>query len=135
MGWQRVLIKATIDVESSLKDATKKKRVYWAAKRFIEWMRKEGHQFQGKMLLHGPFPHMEFKQPDIQVGDLGDTRPRARSIKEDLSDNGKEDYVWEGVFLTREKIQELPTDIAIDVDGKRGIRTVRPLEGAVNARS
>lgn len=125
LGRQLVRIKATIDVEADLPDETKKKRVFWGAKRFIEWMRKEGHEFQGGMTLHGPFPHMDFREPDVQTGDLGDTRLSARSIKDDLSDNGKEDYVWEGVFSTREYIQEVPADVAQQVIGQRGIRALK----------
>ncbi len=133
LGWQPVRIKATIDVEADLEGKTKMKKVYWAAKRFVEWMEKEGHKYQGGMTLHGPFPHMDFKQPDIQVGDRGATRKVARSIEEDLSNNGKEDYVWEAVFLTRERIQEIPADVAMEVNGKRGIRLMR--EGTANAGS
>lgn len=129
MEWQQVMIKGTIDVESSLSDASKKKRVYWGVQRFIEWMRKEGHKFQGGITLHGPFPHMDFKPPDTQTGDRGATRKVARSIEEDMKDNGKEDYVVEAVFLTRETIRELPTDVALEVVGKRGVRAMRPSKG------
>lgn len=122
LGWQLVRIKGTVDVESDLKPETKKKRVYWGFKRFKEWMEKEGHQYKGNLVIHGPFPHMDFKEPSIQRGDRGGERMIARSIADDLHNNGKEDYVLEAHFLVREYVQEVPSDVALNVIGQRGIR-------------
>ncbi len=125
LGWQLVRLKGTIDVEEGLAPETKKKAVYAGFKKFVEWMRKEGHQYRGGLQISGPFPHMNYQPSTIQTGDKGEERPVARSIKDDLGNNGKLDYVIEGSFLVRETIQEISTSVARDVIGTRGIRAVR----------
>lgn len=126
-----VRLKGTIDVEEGLASETTKKAVYHGFKRFVEWMGKEGHEYKGGLEITGPFPHMDYKGPDTQVGDRGATRPVARQVEQDLGNNGKLDYVIEGNFLVRETIQEVPTSVARDVIGKRGIRAMRDIqEGA-----
>ena len=123
LDWQLVRLKATIDVEEGLAPETVKKKVYWGFQRFVEWMRKEGHEYKGGLKISGPFPHMDYQPDDIQTGDRGGTRPVARSVEQDLG-KGKLDYVIEGNFLVRETIRELPSDVAEDVIGKRGIRAI-----------
>jgi len=129
LDYQLVRLKGTIDVEEGLAPETAKKRVYWGFKRFVEWMRKEGHQYRGGLQITGPFPHMEYQTEDTtQTGEQGTERPVARSVEDDLGGNGKQDYVIEGNFLVRETIQEVPTSIAEDVLGKRGIRAMRDIQ-------
>ena len=64
--------------------------------------------------------------------DRGGKRLVGRSIETDLGNNGKEDYVLEAHFLARERVTELPLDVAIGVIGRNGIRAMRPqdLKGA-----
>jgi hypothetical protein len=124
LGRQLVRIKGTVDVDASLTPETKKKRVYWGFKRFVEWMEKEGHEYRGNLVIHGPFPHMNWQQPSIQHGERGAQRKVARPVQGDV-EYDKEDYVLEAHFLTREKIQEIPADVGLDVIGKRGVRAVR----------
>lgn len=124
LDWQLVRLKGTIDVEEGLKPETARKRVYWGWQRFVTWMEKEGHQYKGGLTITGPFPHMDYHQPDTQVGDRGDKRPVAREISRDLGNNGKLDYTIEANFLVKETLREIPTSIAKDVIGKHGIKAV-----------
>ena len=127
LGWQMVRIKGTIDVESDLQPDTKKKRIYWAWKRFVEWQEKEDKKYMGGLVIHGPFPHVNLQEPKIQYGENGAKRPVARSVYDDI-EPGKEDYVIEAHFLVREKIVSVPIDMAAEVAGKNGVRLARPYD-------
>ena len=136
LGYQAVRIKGTIDVETWLKPATKKKKLYWAFERFVQWMEKEGHHYKGDLKIHGPFPHAEFKPPDTQMGDRGGRRQVARNLKDDVGQDDREDYVIEAVFITKERVQLVDKDVALALEGQRGIRLARPsdLEGIKSGR-
>jgi len=127
-----VRLKGTIDVEEGLTPETTKKKVYWGFQRFVEWMRKEGHQYRGGVQISGPFPHMDYQADDTQKGSGGAERPVGRSVEQDLGNNGKNDYVIEANFLVREKVQEVPTSIAEGVLGKQGVRAMRDIRKGLN---
>ena len=131
LGWQAVRIRGRIDVEKSLKPETKKKRLYWGFQRFVTWMESEGHKYKGGLSITGPYPHADLKEPDTQVGDRGGRRSVARNLKEDVGQDDLEDYVIEATFLAKERVQLVDMDVALQVEGKRGIRLARPtdLEG------
>ena len=128
LGWQKVRIKATIPVDADMPLAKRKGYLHRKAQQFIrEEERLRGARFAGKIELAGPRRHLEARPPDVQVGDRGGTRPRARNLLADASDNGKEAYdIW-GSFWVREEIQEVRTDIAEDLfkEGRSGVRPMR----------
>jgi hypothetical protein len=128
LGWQRVRIKATIPVDADMPKEKRKRYLYRATQQFIREEEKlRGARFAGDIELSGPRRHLEVRPPDIQVGDRGDTRPRARSMLADSTDNGKEAYdIW-GTFWVREQIQEVRTDVALDLfkEGRPGVRPMR----------
>lgn len=136
LGYQAVRIRGTIDVETWLKPATKKKKVYWAFQRFVDWMAKEGNEYKGNLIIRGPYPHMEFRESAIQTGDRGGQRQVARKLKDDLGADDREDYVIEATFVRKEEVQLVDKDVALAVEGKRGIRLARPedLEGIKSGR-
>ena len=125
LGWQLVRVKGRIDVDASLKPGTKKKKVYWAWKRFVKWQESEGLRYVGGLEIQGPFPHANLKPSDTQTGDRGATRPVARSVEDDLEPD-VEDYVILANFWKRESVVMLDTDIARDLMGTRGLRPAAP---------
>ena len=124
LGRQLVRIKGTIDVDASLSPEAKKKKVKWAFDRFVQWMEKEGHEYRGHLQIHGPYPHMAWKQPSVQTGERGAQRKVARPVGGDIEPDVW-DYVLEARFLVKERIQELPSDVGLEVIGQRGIKAVR----------
>ena len=126
LGWQAVRIRGRIDAEKSLKPETKKKKLYWGFQRFVKWMESEGHKYQGSLSITGPYPHADLKPPDTQVGDRGGQRSVARNLEQDVGHSDLEDYVFEATFITRERVQLVDKDVALQVEGKRGIRLARP---------
>ena len=131
LGWQPVRIKGRIDVESSLKPETKRKRIYWAWKRFVQWLEKEGAIYKGNLVIKGPFPHAELKEPTWQYGSDGGKRLVARSLTDAIGQDSREDYVMEATFIRKEWVQGIDVDIAAQVVGKRGIRLARPQDLAL----
>ncbi|KKL73191.1 hypothetical protein LCGC14_2077380 [marine sediment metagenome] len=131
LGWQAVRIRGRIDVERSLRPETRKKKLYWAFQRFVQWMEDEGHIYKGDLSITGPYPHAELKEPDLQTGDRGEQRRVARNLKDDVGQGDVDDYVIEATFWARERVQLVDKDVAIKVEGKKGIRLARPgdLEG------
>lgn len=128
LGWAKVQMKGRIDVEEDMPEEARKKRVYWGVQRFIRWMESaEGARFAGDVQISGPFSHFDPKPPDVQVGDRGATRPRARNLGADSTGTGKEDYVIVCSFYIREQVQEVRTDVAEDLfrEGKPGVRPMR----------
>lgn len=136
LGYQAVRIRGRIDVEVWLKPETKKKKLYWAFNRFVTWMEREGNHYKGGLSITGPYPHAELKEPDTQIGDRGDTRRVARNLKDDVGQDDREDYVIEATFVRREEVQLVDKDVALAVEGKRGIRLAQPsdLEGIKSGR-
>ncbi len=126
LGYQAVRIRGTIDVEAWLKPETKKKKIRWAFQRFVSWMMKEGNVYKGDLVIHGPFPHMEFKEPGMQTGDRGGRRQVAQGLKDSLGADDREDYVIEATFVRREEVQMVDKDVAFAIAGTRGIRLARP---------
>jgi len=128
LGWQKVRIKATIPVDADMPTERRKDYLYRATQQFIrEEEHLRGVRFAGEIELKGPRPHLDVHPPDVQVGDRGGTRLKARSIAADASDNGKEAYdIW-GTFWIREYIAEIRTDLAEDMFRKRvpGVRPTR----------
>lgn len=121
--------RSTVDVD--MPEDLKKRHTYEDFRKFVLWMEKEdGAHYRGEVKIHGPFPHFEERPNDIQVGERGATREVARSIIEDTAPSGKEDYVIEALFDVPEMINEIPTDLAIELfgDGKGGIRPLRENE-------
>lgn len=111
--------KARDTVDEDMPEDLKKRHVYEGFLTFVKWMEKEdGAHYRDQVKVTGPFPHFEAKQPDIQVGDRGATRPVARRIDDDVGGNGKEDYIIEALFDCPEYINEIPTDLAVDLFGK-----------------
>lgn len=128
LGWVKVRIKGRIDVDEDMPEEARKKRVYWAVQRFIRWQEaSEGAKFAGDVQIEGPVPHFDAKPPDVQVGDRGGTRLRARNLGTDSTGTGKEDYIIYCSFLIREQVQEVRTDVAEDLfkEGRPGIRPMR----------
>ena len=128
LGWQKVRIKATIPVDADMPLAKRKRYLHRMAQQFIrEEERLRGARFAGNIELSGPRAHLDARPPDTQVGDRGGTRPKARNLFADSSDNGKEAYdIW-GSFWVREEIQEVRTDVAESLfqEGASGIRPMR----------
>ncbi len=136
LGYQAVRIRGRIDVEAGLRSAMKKKKLYWAFNRFVNWMEKEGNRYKGDLSITGPYPHAELKEPDIQTGDRGGQRRVARNLEDDVGQDDREDYVIEATFIRREEVQLVDKDVALAVEGKRGIRLAQPrdLEGIKSGR-
>jgi len=128
LGWQKVRIKATIPVDADMPEEKRKDYLYRATQQFIREEEKlRGVRFAGDIELKGPRLHLDPHPPDVQVGERGATRLRARSLLADSSNNGKEAYdIW-GSFWIREWIQEVRSDIALDMFKKRtpGVRPTR----------
>ena len=104
---------------------------------FINWMEKEdGAHYRGKYYFDKPTPHFEPKPPDIQVGDRGGTRPVAHNLLRDASDPEREDTIIWALFDVPEAIQEIPTDLAIELfnEGKPNLRPLRERDwrGGIN---
>jgi len=126
LGWKLMRIKATIPVDADMPKERRKDYLYRATRQFIREEEKlRGARFAGGIELSGPRPHLEARPPDIQVGDRGATRPKARSIAEDATNNGKEAYdIW-GNFWVKEWVQEVRSDIIQEMYRKR-VPSVRP---------
>ena len=94
-------------------------------------MESEGHKYQGRLSITGPYPHADLKPPDTQTGDRGGQRSVARNLEADVGHSDLEDYVIEATFLARERVQLVDMDVALKIEGNRGIRLARPgdLEG------
>ena len=128
MAWVKVRRKARFEVDDDMPDEKRKAYGKEMFERFVKWMKAEdGAEWDGQMpTIEGPYPHFDVKEPDVQRGDNGATRPVARSVQEDLTGTGKEDYVIFASFWVRERIQELPTPLALDLfdKGRPGVRPV-----------
>ena len=129
MGWVKVERKARFEVDDDMPEEQRKKEGLANFYKFIAWMKAEdGAKWDGQMpRIEGPYPHFDAKEPDVQYGDNGASRPIARNVQEDLTGNGKEDYVIFASFWVREKIQEVSTPIAQEIfsAGKGGVRPFR----------
>jgi hypothetical protein len=127
LGWQKVRIKATIPVDADMPKDKRKRYLFRATQQFIREEEKlRGARFAGGIELSGPRRHLDVHPPDIQVGDRGGTRPRARNMFADTQ-NGKEAYdIW-GDFWIREQVTEVRTDVALDLfkEGRPGVRPMR----------
>lgn len=130
LGWMLVERKGTSTVPDDMPEELRKRHVYRDFLIFCEWMRKEdGAEYvEGTVRVEGPFPHFEPKEPDTQYGDNGAHRKVGRSIVADTSNTGKEDYKILAVFRVRERMQEIPTELALDLFDK-GRPGLRPLRG------
>lgn len=128
MGWVKVRRKARFEVDDDMPEEKRKAFGKQMFERFVTWMRAEdGAEWDGQHpTVEGPYPHFDAHEPDMQHGDRGGTRPVARSMQEDLTGTGKEDYVIIASFWVREKIQELRTPMALDLFAKNrpGVRPV-----------
>ena len=128
MAWVKVRRKARFEVDADMPDDKRKAFGKEMFERFVKWMQAEdGAQWDGQMpTIEGPYPHFDAQEPDVQRGDNGASRPVARSVQEDLTGTGKEDYVIIASFWVREKIQELPTATALSLfdTGRPGVRPV-----------
>lgn len=127
LGWLKVKRKARFAVDDDMPDEQRKREMYRNFQRFTAWMKKEdGAEWDGQIPeIHGPYPHFDAKPPDMQYGENGASRPVARNVQEDLTGNGKEDYVIIASFWVRERITEVRSTLADDVIGKPGIRALR----------
>jgi len=107
----------------------RKRHVKQAFEKFVQWMNKEdGAIWDGQWPeIQGPQPHFEIREPDVQYGDNGGSRTVARNLQEDLTGNGKEDYIIIASFWAREQITEVRTDVAQELfaTGKAGVRPFR----------
>lgn len=117
--------RSVVDVD--MPDHLRKEHVRRDFETFVAWMRKEdGAEYvQGSVRVSGPYPYLKAREPDIQHGDAGGHRPVARNAQGDV-DQGKESYEIECLFRVVEAIQEVPTDLAIEMFGK-GRAGLRPL--------
>lgn len=124
LEWRR----ARSTVEEDMPEGRRKTKIKADAEIFIKWMEQEdGAHFRQEMRLEGPFPHLEARPADIQVGDRGGTRPRARNVQQDATGTGKEDYIIWALFDVPEYVQEIPTEVALDIFGKGARPDLRPL--------
>lgn len=127
MGWVKVRRKARFEVDDDMPEEARKAYGKEMFERFVKWMKAEdGAEWDGKMPdLEGPYPHFDAKEPDVQYGENGASRPIARNVQEDLTGTGKEDYVIFANFWVRERITEVRSDLAPGIIGKPGIRALR----------
>lgn len=129
LGWMQERRKVRVPLDSEMPPDVRKAVLFRSARQFItEEQRVDGARFLGGMAVHGPFPHFEPRENDVQVGDRGGRRPLARNVREDTSDLSKVDYVLEADFAVREHIAEVPTSLAMDLFTKPGSRPgLRPM--------
>lgn len=129
LGWVKVQRKGRFEVDDDMPEDKRKAFGKQMFERFVKWMEAEdGAKWDGQLpSITGPYPHFDIKQPDMQHGDNGASRPVARSVQEDLTGTGKEDYVIVASFWVREKIQEVRTDTAHELfaAGMPGVRPMR----------
>lgn len=131
LGRMLVWRKGQSVVDADMPEEMRKRHTYEDFLKFVAWMEKEdGARYRGEVRISGPFPHFEPHPNDVQIGDRGGTREVARSIVEDTSNNGKEDYIIEALFDVPEFINEVPTELAMDLlaKGESGIRPLRERE-------
>lgn len=123
-----------VPVDAEMPQERRKTLLFKAARQFItEEGKRDRAEYRFGMEVHGPFPHFEPQSPDIQIGDRGGTRPRARSIADDTSaESGLVDYVLEATFSVPEYVNEIPTDLALELfsrpGGRPGLRPLRESE-------
>jgi hypothetical protein len=129
LGWMKERRKVRVPMDDDFPQDRRKEFLRKMAQQFIdEETRIDGARYSGGMEIQGPFPHFDPHEADTQVGDRGATRPVSRSIKDDTSENGKEDYVLEALFIVPEYVNEIPTSLAMDLFTKPGGRPgLRPL--------
>ena len=127
MGWTKVRRKGTATVDADMPDGLRKKHVKQAFERFVWWMKQEdGAEWDGRLpVIQGPSPHFDIKQPDVQYGDNGASRPVARNLQEDLTGTGKEDYHIIASFWVRERITEVRTEFVSDILANPAVRLMR----------
>ena len=129
MGWVKVRMRGTATVDADMPEWLRKRHIKQAAEKFIQWMNKEeGAIWDGSLPdVQGPIPHFDIHEPDVQYGENGAQRPIARSVQEDLTGNGKEDYHIIASFWARERITEVRTPVAQELfaAGKAGVRPFR----------
>lgn len=132
LGWMLETRKGRVPLDMDFPNERRKAFLFSKARQFIEEERRiDGAVFmRGSMKVHGPFPHFDPHEADIQKGTDGVSRPVARSVEQDTSDNGMEDYVLEATFRVPEYINEIPTSLAKELFSKPGGRPgLRPLRG------
>ena len=129
LGYVKVRMQGTATVDADMPDELRKKHVKQAFEKFVQWMKaEEGAIWDGTLPeIQGPLPHFAIKEPDVQYGDNGASRPIARSVQEDLTGSGKEDYKIIASFWAREKITEVRTSVAEELfaSGRPGVRPFR----------
>ena len=129
LGWVKVRRQGTATVDSDMPDELKKRHVKQAFEKFVKWMKAEdGAEWDGTLpVVQGPFPHFAIKEPDVQYGENGASRPIARNVQEDLTGTGKEDYKITASFWARETITEVRSPVAQELfdSGKAGVRPFR----------
>ena len=129
LGRVKVRRSGRATVDSDMPDELRKRHVKQAFEKFVQWMNAEdGAVWDGtRPEIQGPLPHFAIKEPDVQYGDNGASRPIARNLQEDLTGSGKEDYIIIASFWAREQFTELRTSVAEDLfaTGKAGVRPFR----------
>lgn len=128
LGLLKVRRRGTATVEADMPEFLRRKHLKQAFEKFVSWMKREdGAEWDGALPeLKGPFPHFAIKEPDVQYGDNGASRPIARNVQEDLTGSGKEDYHIIASFWVREQITEVRTAVAQELfaTGKQGVRPI-----------
>lgn len=117
--------------DADMPDHLLKKALYEDFRTFVQWLNKEsGANFRKLVRIEGPTPHIGYAPNRVQVGDRGGTREVARNLLADSSDTGKVDYRTYCLFDAPEFINEIPTDLAVDIfdKGRPGLRPLRDKE-------
>lgn len=121
----------TIDAELAQNDAAKRNAENAGMRQFIEEEHRiDGAVFQSQYPIQATwYPAIDYREPDIQVGDRGGRRPVARSVAQDSANTGKMACRLEATFRAPEYIQEIPTALAEELNlwsgGRPGLRPVR----------
>jgi len=129
LGWMQERRKVRVPLDAEMPVEVRKAHLFRMARQFVdEELRLDGAVYRGGMAVHGPFPHFDPHENDVQVGDRGKRRPLARDVREDTGDLSKVDYVLEATFAVREHITEVPTSLALEMFTKPGSRPgLRPM--------
>ena len=130
LGWMLEPRKVRVPMEEDFPMERRKDFLFHCARQFIaeEYKLDRAVCLLKTMKIHGPFPHFDPHANDVQVGDRGGKREVARSLQQDTSGSGRIDYVLEAMFRAPEYINEIPTNLALDLFGRPGGRPgLRPL--------
>jgi len=131
LGWRLVVEHCVSTFDADMPIDLVKKELRKDFDTFKDWMRKEsGAKFKRVLRIEGPTPHIGYAPNHIQHGDAGGTREIARNLSADSTDTGKVDYRTYCVFEAREFINEIPTDLAVELfaKGRQGLRPLRDRE-------